>query len=212
MRRGANADRAEATRCRILAAAERLFRTLGYQKSAVADIARELGMSPANLYRFFASKSAINEAITARLLGGLVADLEAVASGPGSAERRFRRLLSTKFERSLVLFFDERRMHDMVAAAMAEHWGVVEGYIGDVHATLTRVIADGIAQGEFAPGDPDRMAGMVFDAVIGWNHPLLIETCITQRGRSVEQMREDLAGMTEFLLRALRQPAPPPPA
>lgn len=200
------AARAAATRERILETAERLFRTLGYQKTAVADIARDLGMSPANLYRFFASKSAINEAITARLLGGLVAEIEAVAAGPGSAEQRFRRLLSTKFERSLVLFFDERRMHDMVAAAMSEHWGVIEVFIGGIHGAMARVIADGMRQGEFAPGDAAREAGLVFDAVVGWTHPLLIENCIVQRGRSVEQMREDLAMMTDFLVRALRRP------
>ncbi len=47
-------DTQNATRARIADAAERLFRTLGYQKTAVADIARECGMSPANVYRFFA--------------------------------------------------------------------------------------------------------------------------------------------------------------
>ena len=58
--RGARAD---ATRAAIVEAAERLFRTLGYQKTTVADIARALRMSPANVYRFFPSKAAINEAI-----------------------------------------------------------------------------------------------------------------------------------------------------
>ena len=62
------AARAEATRARIEAAAERLFRSMGYQKTAVADIARELGMSPANVYRFYPSKSAINEAIASQLV------------------------------------------------------------------------------------------------------------------------------------------------
>src|SRR4051794_12252262 len=40
---------------RILDEAERLFRHYGYSKTTVADIARELGMSPANIYRFYAS-------------------------------------------------------------------------------------------------------------------------------------------------------------
>jgi DNA-binding NarL/FixJ family response regulator len=42
--------------------AERLFRQFGYQKTTVADIAAALGMSPANIYRFFASKAAIKDA------------------------------------------------------------------------------------------------------------------------------------------------------
>ena len=42
-------SRAEATRAAIMDTAERLFRTLGYQKTAVADIAREVRMSPATV-------------------------------------------------------------------------------------------------------------------------------------------------------------------
>ena len=36
--------------------AERLFGEIGFQKTTVVDIARELGMSPANVYRFFRAK------------------------------------------------------------------------------------------------------------------------------------------------------------
>ena len=51
------------TRERILVVAERLFREIGYQKTTVADIAKELRMSPANVYRFFDSKKAIHEGV-----------------------------------------------------------------------------------------------------------------------------------------------------
>ena len=51
------------TRERILVVAERLFRQIGYQKTTVADIAKELHMSPANVYRFFDSKKAIHEGV-----------------------------------------------------------------------------------------------------------------------------------------------------
>ena len=57
------------TRERILVVAERLFRQIGYQKTTVADIAKELRMSPANVYRFFDSKKAIHEGV-ARALDG----------------------------------------------------------------------------------------------------------------------------------------------
>ena len=50
----------------IIEAAERLYRKYGFQKTTVADIARELHMSPANVFRFFASKSEINEAVWLR--------------------------------------------------------------------------------------------------------------------------------------------------
>ena len=57
------------TRARILVVAEQLFREIGYQKTTVADIAKVLRMCPANVYRFFDSKKAINEGVARRLMG-----------------------------------------------------------------------------------------------------------------------------------------------
>jgi len=55
--------RPDDTRARIMETADALFRRMGFAKTAVADIAAELGMSPANVYRFFPSKNDIVEAI-----------------------------------------------------------------------------------------------------------------------------------------------------
>src|SRR5438309_2027013 len=55
--------KADDTRARIMDTAEALFRRLGFAKTAVADIASALKMSPANVYRFFLSKNVIIEAI-----------------------------------------------------------------------------------------------------------------------------------------------------
>src|SRR6266704_3613257 len=57
------------TRERILEVALRLFREIGYQKTTVADIAKVLRMSPANVYRFFDSKKAIHEGVARSLMG-----------------------------------------------------------------------------------------------------------------------------------------------
>src|SRR5260370_7404147 len=68
------------TRERILVVAERLFREIGYQKTTVADIAKVLRMSPANVYRFFDSKKAINEGVARRLMGGVEDAAQAIAT------------------------------------------------------------------------------------------------------------------------------------
>src|SRR5215216_7747126 len=80
------------TRARIIEAAEVLFRRIGFAKTAVADIAAELGMSPANVYRFFPSKNAIVEAICQRCLGELEEKAWAAARSPGPAAARIERL------------------------------------------------------------------------------------------------------------------------
>src|SRR5260370_15493912 len=82
-------------RQRMLVVAERLFSQIGYQKTTVADIAKELRMSPANVYRFFDSKKAINEGV-ARVLMGEVEDVTAaIANKPGPAAARLRELMPT---------------------------------------------------------------------------------------------------------------------
>ena len=73
------------TRDRILVVAERLFREIGYQKTTVADIAKVLRMSPANVYRFFDSKKAIHEGVARTLMGGVEDAAQAIAAKPGPA-------------------------------------------------------------------------------------------------------------------------------
>src|SRR5919198_3951819 len=80
---------------RILVTAERLFREIGYQKTTVADIAKALRMSPANVYRFFDSKKSINAGVARRLMGQVERESQAIAEEPGSAAKRLRRLLAT---------------------------------------------------------------------------------------------------------------------
>jgi AcrR family transcriptional regulator len=198
------AARAEAMRSRIEETAERLFRDMGYQKTAVADIARELGMSPANIYRFYPSKSAINEAIAQRTLGAMLAEAESIARGAGSAAVRLRRLFSALFERKIEVFFQERRLHDMVTAAMGEHWDVIDRHMTGVHAAIAHVLADGMVAGEFADHDPVKEAHTVLHTMVPWNHPALVASSIARKGQTVEELRAQVADMTEFVLRALR--------
>jgi len=120
---------AEDTRRRIEGAAEALFRSMGYQKTAVADIARELGMSPANIHRFCPSKFAINEAIATHLLSGVAAEQWDIARSAASPFMRLPLMLRTLHQRHLSLFFTERRLHDMVTAAMSEHCGCIERFM-----------------------------------------------------------------------------------
>jgi AcrR family transcriptional regulator len=61
----------EETRERIMVKADELFRQFGFGKTTVADIAEELAMSPANIYKFFSSKEAIIQASADRNLVAL---------------------------------------------------------------------------------------------------------------------------------------------
>ena len=191
--------RADATRAAIMETAERLFRGMGYQKTTVADIARELRMSPANVYRFFPSKAAINEAIATRLLGGLSAHIWAIARGPAAPPDRIRLIFQSLHAKMVQNFFDHKRMHDMVNAAMQEHWAVIDAYIHDIDTAIRHVVMDGQAAGIFDRGlDADMTAKLMHASTVHFCHPTLIEQCVN------DDLPALAAGMAEFVLRALR--------
>ena len=95
------------TRERILVVAERLFREIGYQKTTVADIAKVLRMSPANVYRFFDSKKAIHQGVARTLMGGVEDAAHAIAARnqdagfPRHLERRRRDLHGVSVSRHI---------------------------------------------------------------------------------------------------------------
>src|SRR6266536_3231160 len=116
------------TRARIIETAEALFRRLGFAKTAVADIAGELRMSPANVYRFFPSKNAIIEAICQRCLGELEDRAWAVARSRGSAAERLERLVL-----EILAYHKEnnRALHPVHArrlAAIELSWGAIRAH------------------------------------------------------------------------------------
>jgi AcrR family transcriptional regulator len=194
----------EATRTRIADTAERLFRSMGYQKTAVADIARELGMSPANIYRFFPSKSAINEAITERLLTRLFAGAEAAARSEGSAAARLAGMAEHFRASSIELFFKEKRMHDMVSAAISEHWGVISGFIGRFLALTESVIRAGMDSGEFADGDAAAAAMAFKHTTLAWHHPMMVEECM-RIGEGEDRMRACLDITLAYFIAGLKR-------
>src|SRR5258706_4360172 len=134
---------------RILVTAERLFREIGYQKTTVADIAKALHMSPANVYRFFDSKKSINAGVARRLMGEVEQASGKIASSRKGATERLRQLLSTVHRMNSDRYVADSKMHDMVAAAMEESWDVCKLHMESITATIAAVIADGVASCEF---------------------------------------------------------------
>src|SRR4051812_38880653 len=149
-------DNSEAdTRQRILVVAERLFREIGYQKTTVADIAKILRMSPANVYRFFDSKKAIHEAVARRLMGEVETAAHDIVIGPGPAAAKLRELMISVNRMNSERYVGDSKLHEMVAIAMEEDWDVCVANMECITGVIGEVIAQGAASGEFhAPDVP----------------------------------------------------------
>ena len=188
----------EEARERILDAAEALFRRIGYSKTTVGDIAAALSMSGANIYRFFASKSAINDALCRRMLAELHALAEKVAAKPGTAAQRLEEVIVTIHVHNKARFTHEETVHEMVAVAMEENWEAVEEHIEFMEALFARLIAEGVARGEFPPCDAAVIADLIGLGCCGVFHPAMIADC------AEEGSEHKVRGLARLLIRGLR--------
>jgi AcrR family transcriptional regulator len=187
------------TRARIIETAEALFRRLGFAKTAVADIAGELGMSPANVYRFFSSKNAIVEAICQRCLSELDEKAWVVARSRGSASARVERLFLEIMKYHLENLIVEKRVHDIVLVAMENNWEAVQAHMESIRAIIEVILRDGIESGEFERVDPRETSLLIKKSMVAFCHPLMLAEGL-QDGQDLEpQARATI----QFLLRAI---------
>jgi AcrR family transcriptional regulator len=184
------------TRERILVVAERLFRQIGYQKTTVADIAKELRMSPANVYRFFESKKAIHEGVARGLMGEVEVEARRIADHAGPAAVRLREMMKTIHQMNSERYVGDSKLHEMVEIAMQESWDVCVAHMELITCTIGEVIGQGVASGEFKVNDVPLAALCACTAMMRFFHPQMIAQCADKPGPTIDQM-------TDFVLAGL---------
>lgn len=157
----------------ILDTAEDVLRRYGPAKATVVDVARALDVSHGSVYRHFASKAALRDAVTERWLERVSAPLEEVVDRPGAASVRLHDwlvLLATTKQTMATgdpgLF---ATFHQLTLASRE----VVAAHVDHLADQLARIVADGIASGEFAPGDAAVIGRSVLYATARFHHPAL---------------------------------------
>ena len=163
------------TRERIVQAAIRLYREIGYRKTTVADVARDASMSPANLYRFYPSRRALEEAVVTKLLEEVsAAAASAARSGRSGLERlnAALRAISRMHEDRLA---NNVRLHELVVVAGQANWPASLSHADRLRGVVRSVIAAGQAGGEFRAGSPMALACCLLDAMDAYLNPSRIK-------------------------------------
>jgi AcrR family transcriptional regulator len=187
------------TRDRIMDVADRLFRQLGFAKTTVADIAGELGMSPANVYRFFPSKNAIVEAICRKCLSEVDERAWAIARSRGPAAERLERLVLEILTYHKENLLTEKKVNDIVLVAIEDSWDAIEAHKSVIRHVAELIIRDGIERGEFEKVDPVETARLFMRSTVAFMHPVLISQCLAEE----PDMDAEAHATVRFLLRAI---------
>jgi AcrR family transcriptional regulator len=188
------------TRARIIETADTLFRRMGFAKTAVADIAAELRMSPANVYRFFPSKNAIVEAICQRHLAIIENEAWAIARSRGPAASRIERLFLEIMAYHRKNFVEDQRVLDIVLVAIEHSWDAIKAHKEVIHSVIELILRDGIEAGDFEEAvHPRQTAEVIQRSMVLFCHPILVGECL-EDGRDLEaEVRDSI----RFLLRAI---------
>jgi AcrR family transcriptional regulator len=157
---------AAAHRQAILATAQELFRTHGIEGTSMCEIARAAGVGQGTLYRRFAHKGALCEALLGEQVQAFRATttalIEATTAAPAieQLERVIRHLLTFYGDNEALL----GAMVD-AAAGIRQASFFESGFYAWCHDLLVYVLDQGIAQGQIAPVDSGVGADMLLAAL-----------------------------------------------
>jgi len=177
----------------ILDAAEQRFAHYGYGKTTMAEIARDVGMSVGNLYRFFKNKEAIALASTEKLLAAkLDAGLRAAASESTSCGA-LRVFLLARLRLAHANFSDNRHLFELVELNNIRHRDILLSYESKVIDAMAKMLEQGMHNGNIRTGDAHRMAYLMHQALLRYNSP------ISLKRNNLETLEIDLRDTLELL-------------
>jgi AcrR family transcriptional regulator len=166
----------EGTRARVLAAAATEIRQIGPRRMTISGIAGRLGMSHANVYRYFADKQAIVDAVLNIWLRELETRLQDIADGPDPADDKLERFFSTLSRAYVETCRHDPALFRLLAGEAGE--GAKEGTAGvgpdapgeeairhrrRIEALAERIVEEGTVTRLFAGGEARRLATLVLD-------------------------------------------------
>jgi len=165
----------EETREAIIRASVRLFSELGYDRTTVQAIIDAVGVSKGAFYHHFSSKEDIVEAITHRYISEGLESMQAAADEEGlSAVEKLNRMIEVsqlfKLQRQDTREAIERSFSDNSNLKLEK--AILETLREHTIPPLARIVAEGIANGEFRIEDADEHAAILFNMLLGMKETL----------------------------------------
>lgn len=169
------ADSTPTQRDRILTTAQDMIRRFGGAKTNVVDIAQAMGLSHSAIYRHFRSKAEIFDAIAAATMAEEAALAESFVEAGGPVAGRLTALVLALHRSKRAKFADDPEMHALYRRIVEERPDLVLDFARRMTGLVRRLLAEGVARGEFGPLDLDAAAGAIRDAVTVFVHPAHVE-------------------------------------
>ena len=192
---------AESVEARILEIARAHVRRFGAARATVVGVAQEAGMTHANVYRYFPSKTALFEEITASWLRPIESRLREAAEGADPAYDKLERMLTSIHRAYRDKLEGDPALFDLLIESLEQERSAARRHRARVQSEIQRVVEEGVASGAFAMTDRRRAMSLIFDAAHRFNHPIALRLDKDVAGAALASRFETIVAMT---LRTLR--------
>ncbi len=189
------------TREQILHAAMERIMHYGYAKTTMAEIARDCDMSAGNIYRFFASKIDIAEAMARTLNMEINAQNAALVRSKGSAAEKMRLFHLTALTKTFEKLDKDAKVLEIAEVLSRERPTFANEEMAQERVYLVQLLEQGVAEGAFAPMEnPHFIAEMMQSATMKFRYPQLWSRL------TLPKLERELEGVMDIILAGLSVP------
>lgn len=182
----------------ILDAAEARFRTYGYGKTTMAEIASDIDMSTANLYRYFENKLAIGAAMAGRCFCTRSDILNEIVSRSGISEsERLQLFVLAMLDYEYGQFNNEPKLLELVDVIVKKHPEMVQREVEGNRKFIATILKQGCECAEFEVEDVDETASYVLASVVKFSSPFFITMY------PIEELQRLAKGVVALILNGL---------
>ena len=200
----ATAGPTENTETRLVEIARAHVRKYGHTRTTVVGVAADGGMTHANVYRHFPSKTALLDEVVASALRPLEALLREAADGADPAHDKLERMLMAVHRDYRRKLDDDPPVFDLLLEALVQNRLSARKHRSRVQSEIQRVLEEGVAAGAFAMSDTRRAMSLIFDAAHRFVHPIALRLDKDASAPAVAARFETVLAMTLRTLRAGR--------
>ncbi|MEL6473181.1 MAG: TetR/AcrR family transcriptional regulator [Pseudomonadota bacterium] len=186
------------TRDRILDAAMTRIQHYGYAKTTMSEIAKDCGMSAGNIYRFFASKVDIAEAMARKFNAEIHQDQAKIARKSTPAPERLVEIIDYGMRTTFDKLDKDAKILEVAEVLSSERPLFANEELAMERLHLIRILEDGVSDGDFAPiEDPTFCAEMIQSATMKFRYPQLFSNL------TLDKLEREFKGVMALVLAGL---------
>ncbi len=184
----------------ILNAAENRFQVYGFNKTTMAEIASDVDMSAANLYRYFKNKLDIGAALAECCLSDKEALLTQVVDDSDlNSSDKLIKFVYTTLDYTYTYCEQKPKMNELVQAITMQRPEVENKHRTRTLSMLAQLLEEGKQRDEFVFDDLAMTAESIDTACILFCHPMLMTT------HTREDLEVKLLHLCQLLINGLKK-------